>query len=102
MALEALAVARDALPAHSHPCGLRTFTQHQLFACLVLMRLFKSDYRGIAAILVDCSNLRDAIVLHCDAVAKPVAVRHAWANNPACNLYNKEGLPASPFRTDDW
>jgi sialate O-acetylesterase len=33
----------------------------------------------------------------------PVAVRYAWQNNPeGCNLYNKEGLPASPFRTDDW
>ncbi len=44
----------------------------------------------------------DAVVLHSDAVARPVAVRYAWANNPACNLYNKQGLPASPFRTDDW
>ncbi len=35
-------------------------------------------------------------------VSEPVAVRYAWADNPACNLYNKEGLPASPFRTDDW
>ena len=33
---------------------------------------------------------------------EPVAVRYAWAPNPTCNLYNKEGLPASPFRTDDW
>jgi len=30
-------------------------------------------------------------------------VRYAWANNPeGANLYNKEGLPASPFRTDNW
>jgi sialate O-acetylesterase len=38
------------------------------------------------------------------AVAKPVAVRYAWAMNPSERnlLYNKEGLPASPFRTDDW
>ena len=34
-------------------------------------------------------------------VASPVAVRYAWADNPeGCNLYNKDGLPASPFRTD--
>jgi sialate O-acetylesterase len=32
----------------------------------------------------------------------PVAVRYAWADNPACNLYNEANLPASPFRTDDW
>lgn len=35
-------------------------------------------------------------------VAKPVAVRYGWAKFPECNLYNKEGLPAVPFRTDDW
>ena len=42
------------------------------------------------------------VVVSSDKVRKPVAVRYAWAENPACNLYNKEGLPASPFRTDDW
>jgi sialate O-acetylesterase len=36
-------------------------------------------------------------------VPAPVAVRYGWADNPAgANLYNREGLPASPFRTDDW
>jgi sialate O-acetylesterase len=35
-------------------------------------------------------------------VPNPVAVRYAWANFPTCNLYNGEGLPASPFCTDDW
>jgi hypothetical protein len=29
-------------------------------------------------------------------------VRYAWADNPACNLANQAGLPAVPFRTDDW
>ncbi len=33
-------------------------------------------------------------------VPKPVAVRYAWANFPVCNLYNREGFPAEPFRTD--
>jgi sialate O-acetylesterase len=33
-------------------------------------------------------------------VAKPVAVRYGWANTPDVNLFNKEGLPATPFRTD--
>jgi sialate O-acetylesterase len=32
----------------------------------------------------------------------PVAVRYAWSINPVCNLFNSEGLPAWPFRTDDW
>jgi sialate O-acetylesterase len=36
-------------------------------------------------------------------VPKPVAVRYAYSMNPeGCNLYNKNGLPAGPFRTDDW
>jgi sialate O-acetylesterase len=44
----------------------------------------------------------DAIVVSSPDVKAPVAVRYAWASSPYCNLYNKEGLPASPFRTDDW
>jgi sialate O-acetylesterase len=35
-------------------------------------------------------------------VPAPVAVRYAWADNPVCNLYNGAGLPAAPFRTDDF
>ena len=43
------------------------------------------------------------VVVSAEAVTEPVAVRYAFSMNPAgCNLYNKEGLPASPFRTDDW
>ena len=43
------------------------------------------------------------VVVSSPAVPKPVAVRYAFSMNPeGCNLYNKEGLPASPFRTDAW
>jgi hypothetical protein len=42
----------------------------------------------------------DTVVVTADTVPNPVAVRYAWADDPACNLYNKEGLPAAPFRTD--
>lgn len=42
------------------------------------------------------------IVVSSGEVTNPAAVRYAWANNPVCNLYDKAGLPASPFRTDDW
>ena len=43
------------------------------------------------------------VVVSCDAVAQPVAVRFAWADNPEdANLFNKEGFPALPFRTDSW
>lgn len=44
----------------------------------------------------------DTVTVWCDQVAKPVAVRYGWASHPLCNLFNKEGLPASPFRTDDF
>lgn len=43
------------------------------------------------------------VIVWCDSLATPVAVRYAWADNPdGANLFNAEGLPASPFRTDDW
>ena len=42
------------------------------------------------------------VVVSSSRVPTPVAVRYAWAANPDCNLGNKEGLPASPFRSDDW
>ncbi|MCK6486886.1 MAG: hypothetical protein L6R48_00865 [Planctomycetes bacterium] len=44
----------------------------------------------------------DSVLVSSPAVARPVAVRYAWADNPACNLANQAGLPAVPFRTDDW
>ncbi len=44
----------------------------------------------------------DQIVVSSTEVPHPVAVRYAWADNPICNLVNSAGLPASPFRTDDW
>jgi sialate O-acetylesterase len=44
----------------------------------------------------------DTVVVSSDKVAEPIAVRYAWADNPVCSLYNKAGLPASPFRTDFW
>jgi sialate O-acetylesterase len=42
------------------------------------------------------------IVVSSDKVADPVAVRYAWADNPVCNVYSRDGLPLTPFRTDDW
>ncbi|MEK7412031.1 MAG: sialate O-acetylesterase [Planctomycetota bacterium] len=44
----------------------------------------------------------ETIIVSAPTVTKPVAVRYAWASNPACNLANKAGLPAVPFRTDEW
>jgi len=43
------------------------------------------------------------VVVSSSVVLRPVAVRYAYSMNPdGCNLYNQDGLPASPFRTDSW
>ena len=52
--LAAYATAQDVLPAYGHRFSPRTFTQYQLFACLVLKMFLKQDYRGIVALLEDC------------------------------------------------
>jgi sialate O-acetylesterase len=44
----------------------------------------------------------DTVLVWSDQVKEPVAVRYGWANCPVVNLWNKDGLPASPFRTDDF
>jgi sialate O-acetylesterase len=44
----------------------------------------------------------DAVVVSSEQVAKPVAVRFGWRDAAEPNLANKEGLPACPFRTDQW
>ena len=41
-------------------------------------------------------------IVSSDEIPQPKAVRYDWGQNPSGDLYNKEGLPASPFRTDDW
>ncbi|MDY6994372.1 MAG: 9-O-acetylesterase, partial [Pseudomonadota bacterium] len=47
-------------------------------------------------------NSPNTVIVHSAQLEAPVAVRYSWANNPLGNLYNPAGLPASPFRTDDW
>lgn len=44
----------------------------------------------------------DKVAVCSDAVDNPVAVRYAWSDDPEANLFNAEGLPAAPFRSDDW
>ena len=44
----------------------------------------------------------DHVIVSSPEVKTPVAARYAWADNPECNLVNSAGLPASPFRSDDW
>ena len=61
--LAAYAVAKDALPDYAHRFSPKKFTQPQLLACLVLKEFFKTDYRGIEAILADSPELVRAIQL---------------------------------------
>lgn len=45
---------------------------------------------------------KDRVEVWSDEVAAPIAVRYAWADNPVCNLFSNDGLPVTPFRTDDF
>jgi hypothetical protein len=58
VAREALALARQALPAYACPTSRRDFTQHQLVAILALKTFLKTDYRGVVAVLEDFPELR--------------------------------------------
>ena len=62
-ALVAGAVAKDSLPTYAHKFAPKTFTLHQLFACLILKRFFKTSYRGIEAYLKDMPAICQAIEL---------------------------------------
>lgn len=44
---------------------------------------------------------KDTMEVWADGISAPAHVRYAWADNPICNVQNKEGLPLTPFRTDD-
>lgn len=58
VAREALRLAKDALPPYSSAKSRKDYTQHQLFAVLALKTFFKTDYRGVARLLGDLSDLR--------------------------------------------
>ena len=59
----AMEVAQASLPAYSSVRSRKDFTQHQLFAILVLRQFFQEDYRGICALLTDLSDLREVLGL---------------------------------------
>jgi sialate O-acetylesterase len=75
--------------------GLTTKNGEEL-NCFEICGIDNEYYPALAKIV------KDKIIVWKDDVINPVAVRYAWANNPLKpNLYNKEGLPASPFRTSE-
>jgi len=82
------------IPEVGRPPAERKDARLRLFAIAGTDRIF----RRAEAHIED-----EAVVVHSDKVARPVAVRYACHFDPrGMNLYNRAGLPASPFRTDDW
>jgi Transposase domain (DUF772) len=63
LARKALEVTRQAVPAYASKYSKKDFTQHQLLAILALEQFFKTDDRGMVALLADLSDLRDALRL---------------------------------------
>lgn len=61
---EALRVARGAISTYSSKFSRKDFTQHQLFALLVLKTFLKTDYRGLVQVLLDFRELREDLGLH--------------------------------------
>jgi len=61
--MEALAVGEKVFPRFAHRYAPKVYTQPQLFACLILKSFFKTDYRGISAILADDHGLRELLAL---------------------------------------
>ena len=88
MLLAALATAERALPLYSHRHSPKKFTQHQLFACLVLKSFLKTDYRGVVAHLADCPSLVETLGLkqvpHFTTLQK--AARRLLTSGPARRL----------------
>ena len=68
-----------------------------------LSRWKKQDVHCVIGAPAGPGALADTVVVSSAKVPNPVAVRYAWANwHPWANLFNNDGLPALPFRTDDW
>ncbi|MFA5190699.1 MAG: sialate O-acetylesterase [Verrucomicrobiia bacterium] len=88
---EALVTPREDWPSTTLPEG--GFGQIRGFAVAGADKQWHRAYAKIVG---------DTVVVKSLEVKQPVAVRYGWADNPDCNLFNRAGIPASPFRTDDW
>lgn len=78
--------------------GLKVINKYGYINGFALAGADKKFYWAEVTLLND-----NTIILHSKEVPVPVAVRYGWADNPDdLNLYNSEGLPANPFRTDTW
>jgi sialate O-acetylesterase len=78
--------------------------QHQLVTLLNTVEGFELARADCvskpAQAVIDKDNA--TILVTSAEVPEPVAVRYAWRDAPTASLYNREGLPAVPFRSDDW
>lgn len=75
-------------------------TIHNKYGYLEGFRIAGEDRKFVwAKAFIDANG---KIIVYNENIAEPVAVRYAWSNNPAANLFNAQGLPAIPFRTDSW
>jgi hypothetical protein len=91
VAREALALAREALPAYSAVRSRKDFTQHQLFAILALKAFLKTDYRGVVQFLADFAELRADLGLAkvpnystlCYAEQRLLKKGSSWSSLPA-------------------
>ena len=117
LALQALHAAYGRMGVHSGPVFHRMQRKsgkiHVRFHCagkgltvrgktLEGFQIAGSDRKFVwARAILDPQN-RDGVVVWSPEVKAPAHVRYAWADNPACSLYNEAGLPAGPFRTDAW
>ncbi len=61
-----------------------------------------SDRKFVPAQAKIVGEKKNQVEVWAEGVSAPEAVRYAWADNPVCNMYSRDGLPMTPFRTDDW
>ena len=81
------------------PAGLRTIDTDEVKGFAICGEDKKWVWAK-ASIIGGSKKGTNQIEVSAEGVAKPVAVRYAWADNPVCNVYSAEGLPVTPFRTD--
>jgi len=80
--------------------GLDTFDFKELVGFAIAGE--DKEFHTAKAEILGKGRNRSQIKVWCEDEETPVAVRYAWADNPICNVQNTEGLPLTPFRTDDW
>ena len=83
------------------PQGLRTVDTDEVKGFMICGEDKKWVWAK-ASIIGGSKKGTNQIEVSAEGIAKPVAVRYAWADNPICNVYSAEGLPVTPFRTDNF